>query len=195
MKFLLSLLFFILLPLDAWAFIPHEYPAIYVHMLSLIYCFVALIIVLWAFILRGLYKERRWKYLFLAAIFHAIWNANVIIGRVAEALWIEKSRIIGNTEGWQYFARQITIEGFEYFYYIGRLDFILLDIAMLFFYIWLREHLRKETESHHIFYFLFPGYQATFCSTSLHRQGTRLSGKLFILMPSAEVLTPLSVFW
>ena len=147
---LILLLFLILMPLNAWAFIPHEYPAIYVHMLSLVFCFVALIVVLWAFVRRGLYKERRWKYLFLAAIFHAIWNANVIIGRVAEALWIGKSRIIGNTEGWQYFARQITIEGFEYFYYIGRLDFILLDIAMLFFYIWLREHLRKETESHHI---------------------------------------------
>ena len=99
MKFLLSLLFFILLPFDAWAFVPHEYPAIYVHMLSLIYCFVALLVVLWAFIRRGLYKERRWKYLFLAAIFHAIWNADVIIGRVAEALWIEKSQIIRRYRG------------------------------------------------------------------------------------------------
>ena len=147
---LIPLLFLILMPLNAWAFVPHEYPAIYVHMLSLVFCFVALVVVLWAFIRRGLYKERRWKYLFLAAIFHAIWNADVILGRVSEALWIGKSRIIGNTEGWQYFSRQITIEGLEYFYYIGRLDFILLDIAMLFFYIWLREHLRKESESHHI---------------------------------------------
>jgi signal transduction histidine kinase len=150
MKFFLSLLFFILLPLDAWAFVPHEYPAIYVHMLSLIYCFVALLVVLWAFIRRGLYRERRWKYLFLSAIFHAIWNANVIIGRVAEALWIEKSQIIGDTEGWRYFARQITIEGPEYFYYAGRLDFVLLNVAMLFFYIWLREHLQKESEEHGI---------------------------------------------
>jgi signal transduction histidine kinase len=143
---LIPLLFLILMPLNAWAFVPHEYPAIYIHMLSLVYCFVALIIVLWAFIRRGLYKERRWKYLFLAAIFHTIWNADVIIGRIAEALWIEKSHITGNTEGWRYFARQITIEGAEYFYYAGRLDFILLNIAMLFFYIWLREHLQKESE-------------------------------------------------
>src|SRR4030042_6223421 len=148
MKFLLSLLFFILLPLDAWAFVPHEYPAIYVHMLSLIYCFVALLVVLWAFFRRGLYKERRWKYLFLAAIFHTIWNAAVIIGRIAEALWIEKSQITGNTEGWEYFGRHITIEGAEYFYYIGRLDFILLNAAMLFFYLWLRGHLQKEPEEH-----------------------------------------------
>jgi signal transduction histidine kinase len=119
-------------------------------MLSLIYCFVALLVVLWAFVRRGLYKERRWKYLFLSAIFHAIWNANVIIGRIAEALWIEKSQIIGDTEGWSYFARQITIEGAEYFYYIGRLDFVLLNVAMLFFYIWLREHLPKESEEHGI---------------------------------------------
>ena len=145
-RVLIPLSFLVLMPVNAWAFVPHEYPAIYVHMLSLIYCFVALIIVLWAFIRRGLYKERRWKYLFIAAIFHAIWNANVIIGRIAEAMWIEKSKIIGNTEGWHYFARQITIEGAEYFYYAGRLDFILLNIAMLFFYIWLRENLQKGTE-------------------------------------------------
>ena len=150
MKFLLSLLFIVLFPFDAWAFVSHEYPAIYVHMLSLIFCFVALIVVLWAFIRRGLYKERRWKYLFLSAIFHAIWNADVIIGRIAEALWIEKSQIIGNTDGWHYFARQISIEGAEYFYYIGRLDFILLNTAMLFFYLWLREHLQKEPEEHGI---------------------------------------------
>jgi len=150
MNILLTLLFLILLPFDAWAFVPHEYPAIYVHMLSLIFCFVALLVVLWAFIRRGLYKERRWKYLFLSAIFHAIWNADVIIGRVAEALWIEKSQIIGGTEGWHYFARQITIEGAEYFYYIGRLDFILLNAAMFFFYLWLREHLQKEPEERDI---------------------------------------------
>ena len=149
-KVLIPLPFLILMPLNAWAFVPHEYPAIYVHMLSLIFCFVALIVVLRTFIRRGLYKERRWKYLFLAAISHAIWNADVLIGRIAEALWIEKSQIIGNTEGWQYFTRKITIEGPEYFYYIGRLDFILLNIAMLFFYIWLREHLQKESEGHRI---------------------------------------------
>ena len=150
MKFLLSLLFFILIPIDAWAFVSHEYPAIYVHMLSLIYCFVALLVVLWAFVRRGLYKERRWKYLFFAAIFHALWNANVIIGRIAEALWIEKSQMIGRTEGWHYFTRQITIEGPQYFYYLGRFDFVLLNVAMLFFYIWLREHLQKESEEHGI---------------------------------------------
>jgi len=144
----LSLLVF--MPVNAWAFVPHEYPAIYVHMLSLIFCFVALIVVLLTFIRRNLYKERRWKYLFIAAISHTIWNADVLIGRIVEALWIEKSQIIGDTEGLQYFTRKITIEGPEYFYYIGRLDFILLNIAMLFFYLWLRENLQKEPEERHL---------------------------------------------
>ncbi len=146
---LISLPFLVLMPLNAWAFVPHEYPAIYVHILSLVFLLAALMVVLLAFIRRGLYKERRWKYLFLAAISHAIWNVDVLIGRIAEALWIEKSQIIGNTEGWQYFTRKITIEGPEYFYYIGRLDFILLNIAMLFFYLWLRERLQKEPEERH----------------------------------------------
>jgi signal transduction histidine kinase len=146
MKFLIPFFFFLLLPIDAWAFVPHEYPAIYVHMLSLLYCFVALIIVLWAFIRRGLYKERRWKNLFFAAIFHAIWNANVIIGRIAEAVWIQSSQTTGSAEGWHYFTRTIAIEGSAYFYYIGRFDFILLNIAMVFFYMWLRDHLQDESE-------------------------------------------------
>jgi signal transduction histidine kinase len=146
MRFLLASLFVILLPFDAWAFVPHEYPAIYVHMLSLVFCFVALLVVLWAFIRRGLYREPRWKNLFLAVVFFTVWNADVLIGRIAEGLWIEKSQIIGTAEGWSYFTRQMSLEGPEYFYYMGRLDFILLNIAMLFFYLWLREHLRKDSD-------------------------------------------------
>lgn len=142
-KVLIPLLFFALIPVNAWAFVPHVYPAIYVHMLSLVFYLVALIVVLWTFIRYGLHKERSWKYLFLAVIFFNIWNVNVLSGRLAEALWIEKAQVIGNTAGWQYFARQITIEGPEYLYYVGRLDFILLNIAMLFFYLWLRERLQK----------------------------------------------------
>jgi signal transduction histidine kinase len=187
MIFLLSLLFIILLPFDAWAFVPHEYPAIYVHMLSLIFCFVALLVVLWAFIRRGLYKERRWKYLFLSAVFHAIWNADVIIGRIAEALWIEKSQIIGGTEGWRYFARQISIEGAEYFYYIGRLDFILLNAAMLFFYIWLREHLQKEPEERGISTAVFlPLFPILF---------TEIAGNiLFIVLSSLCLVTSIKLY-
>jgi signal transduction histidine kinase len=46
----------------------------------------------------------------------------------------------------QYFQRDIIIEGplyLLYLYYIGRLDFLLLNVAMLLFYIGLREHLRE----------------------------------------------------
>ena len=145
-KVLSFLLFLVLIPANAWAFVPHEYPAIYVHILSLVFYFVALLVVLWTFIRHGLHKERNWKYLFLAVIFFNIWNVDVLLGRFAEALWIEKAQVIGNTAEWQYFTRQITIEGPEYLYYIGRLDFILLNIAMLFFYLWLRERLQKGIE-------------------------------------------------
>ena len=145
-KVLIPLLFLVLIPANAWAFVPHAYPAIYVHMLSLVFYLVALIVVLWTFIRHGLHKDRSWKYLFLAVIFFNIWNVNVLIGRLAEALWIDKLHVIGNTAGWQYFTRQITIEGPAYLYYIGRLDFILLNVAMLFFYIWLRESLQKGIE-------------------------------------------------
>jgi hypothetical protein len=84
-------------------------------MLSLVFCFIAMVVVLWAFIRRGLYKDRKWRYLFLAVVFFTLWNADVLIGRIAEALWVGTPQITGTAEGWSYFSRQITIEGLAYF--------------------------------------------------------------------------------
>lgn len=144
MKFILSLILFILVPLNAWGYVPHEYPAIYPHQIGCIFYLIALISFLWVIVRNRLHKEKGWRYLFLAVIFFIIWDINIIIGRFVEAWWIEPSQTIGGKEGWQYFTRTIKIENLEYLYYIGRYDFILLNIAMLLFYMGLREHLREE---------------------------------------------------
>lgn len=138
------MLFTLLLPLNAWGYVPHEYPAIYTQQLGRIFLFVAFIFVLWSIVQNNLYKERGWRYFFLSVIFFTIWDLDVFFGRLAEFISIPQT--MGGLEGWEYFSRSVNIERFEYLYYIGRLDFVLLNIAMLFFYLGLREHLRQEKE-------------------------------------------------
>jgi len=144
MRFLSFLLLFILLPLNAWGYVPHEYPAIYTQQLGRIFLFVAFLVVLWSIVQNRLHKQKGWRFLFLSLILFTIWDLDVFTGRIAEFITVPQT--IGNTAGWEYYKRSINIERFEVLYYIGRLDFALLNIAMLFFYMGLREHLREETE-------------------------------------------------
>lgn len=143
------LLLFALFPVDAWGYVPHEYPAIYPQQLGRIFLFGAFLVVLWSIVQNRLHRQKGWRYLFLSVIFLAVWDLNVFVGRIAEFITIPQT--IGGTEGWEYFRRYIRIERLEYLYYLGRLDFVLLNIAMLLFYSGLREHLneeRQKTSSH-----------------------------------------------
>ena len=144
MKFFIVLLFLSLslVPSNAWGYVPHEYPAIYTQQLGRIFLLFAFICVFWVIVRNRLYKQKGWRYLFLSVIFFILWDLDVFIGRMAEFITLPQT--IGITEGWQYFARNIKIERLEYLYYVGRLDFLLLNIAMLLFYMGLKEHLKKE---------------------------------------------------
>ncbi len=142
MKVLIFFVSFLLSTSNAWGYVPHEYPAIYTHQLSRIFLFIAFICVLWAILYNRLHKERGWRYLFLSVIFFIVWDVDVFVGRTAE--FMKLPRTIGSTEGWEYFTRDIVIEGPVYLYYIGRLDFLLLNIAMLLFYVGLRELLKTS---------------------------------------------------
>jgi len=144
MKFVIALLFLSLVPSNAWGYVPHEYPAIYTQQLGRIFLFIAFLVVLWSIVQNRLYKQKGWRYLFLSLIFFTIWDLDVFVGRIAEFIFIPQT--IGSIEGWEYFKRNINVERLEYLYYIGRLDFVLLNIAMLLFYIGLREHLSEEKE-------------------------------------------------
>ena len=144
MKFVGALFLVLFIPFDAWGYVPHEYPAIYPQQLGRIFLFVAFLLVLRSIVRNGLYKQKGWRYVFLSLIFFTVWDLDVFVGRLAEFIAVPRS--IGAAEGWEYFKRSIEIGRFEYLYYIGRLDFALLNIAMLLFYTGLREHLREEKE-------------------------------------------------
>jgi signal transduction histidine kinase len=141
--FIFSLSFF-LFASKAWGYVPHEYPAIYTHQLARIFLLIAFGCVLWAILYNRLHKQKGWRYLFLSVLFFIIWDLDVFVGRIAE--FIKLPRTIGSTEGWEYFTRDIVVEGPIYLYYIGRLDFLLLNIAMLLFYVGLRELLKTSGE-------------------------------------------------
>ena len=144
MKFIGALFLVLFIPFDAWGYVPHEYPAIYPQQLGRIFLFVAFLLVLRSIVRNGLYKQKGWRYVFLSLIFFTVWDLDVFVGRLAEFIAVPRS--IGAAEGWEYFKRSIEIGRFEYLYYIGRLDFALLNSAMLLFYMGLREHLREEKE-------------------------------------------------
>jgi zinc transporter ZupT len=124
MKIFIPLLSLLLIPSKVWGYVPHEYPAIYTHQLSRIFLFVAFICVLLAMVRNHLHKQKGWRYLYFSLIFFTVWDLSVFIARVAK--FIEMPQTIGSMEGWQYFQRKINIEEFEYLYYMGRLDFVLI---------------------------------------------------------------------
>ena len=142
MTLFISLVLFFLIPSNVWGYVPHEYPAIYTHQLARIFLLIAFTCVFWVIIKSRLYKQKGWRYLFISLIFFILWDLDVFFGRIAE--YINLPQTIGSTGGWKYFTRHLIIEGPLYLYYIGRLDFIFLNIAMLFFYIGLKEHLKEE---------------------------------------------------
>ncbi|MCJ7483296.1 MAG: HAMP domain-containing histidine kinase [Thermodesulfovibrionales bacterium] len=144
MKFLAFFLVCIFSPIEAWGYVPHEYPAIYTQQLGRIFLFIALLVVLWSIVHYRLHRQKGWRYLFISLIFFTIWDLDVFVGRLSE--FITMPSTIGGTEGWQYFKRHIEIGRLEYLYYLGRFDFVLLNIAMFFFYLGLREHVSEVQE-------------------------------------------------
>ncbi len=136
--FLLSLI-----PANAWAFVPHAYPGIYIHQMGHVYFFVSCIFIIWTIVHHNLQKAKGWRYILLAELFFALWNLDTFIGHITE-FWIEKTQIIGSREGLDYFFREVAVEGREYIYYITRYEFFLIFSAILFLYLGLREHLKEE---------------------------------------------------
>src|SRR5512139_2326676 len=134
----------VLQAVPVWAFVPHEYPAVYTHQLGNVFYLIALSVVLWSILQNRLQKEKGWRYFFLSVVFFIVWDSAVVLSRVIESGWVEPSQTVGARTGWEYFTRQIQIEGIEYLFYFGRFDFIILNLAMICFYLGLREFLERE---------------------------------------------------
>ncbi len=140
-KILLLSLFFVITPANALgAFLPHDYPAIYIHTIGRFFFFIVMLIIL-LFILRyNLQKERQWKYFFISILFFAVWNIMVFLGRFQEL------QIIGGTEDWQYFERMVLVEETGFLYYLARFDFLMLNAGMFFLYLSLKSNLQRAGE-------------------------------------------------
>jgi len=137
MKRAVVIFFLILQPMNAWGYVPQEYPALYTHQIGRFFLLVAFVAMLSLMVKNRLYLQKGWRYSFYSVIVFILWDVLVFLGRFSD-LWI-----IGQTEGWNYFQRVAVIEGWDYFLYAARKDQILLDHAMLLYYHGLREHRRE----------------------------------------------------
>ncbi|HSW64743.1 MAG TPA: HAMP domain-containing sensor histidine kinase [Dissulfurispiraceae bacterium] len=144
----LYLLILLFLPVEALAYVPHDYPAIYTHQIGNVYYAFACAIFLWTIIHNKLRKEPGWRYIFISISCFLAWILIIFFGRLIEAFVAESVVAMPNesTVGWDYFFRSLQIYGAGYFYYLSRFDFIVLNIAMFFFYRGLREHLNSTEE-------------------------------------------------
>lgn len=131
-------------PENSWAFVAHEYGAIYTHQLGGVFYLISLIAFMWVILRNKLHSQKAWKYLLISVLLLIVWDSLIIISRMIQALLMETPRVVGNKVGIGYFNQQIEIQGWQYVYYFGRYDFIILNLAVFFFYKGLRAHLREQ---------------------------------------------------
>ena len=140
MKRVLTVLAVFILPVNAWGFVPQDYPALYTHEIARVFFFLALVAVLALMVKNRLHRQKGWRFAFYSGLVFILWDALVFLGRFSD-IWI-----IGETEGLRYFQRIVVVDGWDYFFYLARMDQILLDGAMVLFYLGLREHRLKGSE-------------------------------------------------
>lgn len=146
MRFLSALFFLLLLPAPARAFVPHSYSGIIIHQMGHVFFTVSCLFVMWTIYVNQLHKQKGWRFLFLSQLLFVAWNLDTFVGHMTE-YWIEPEQIIGDRTGWGYFERTILLSGRDYWYYLAKLDHLLLVPAMMLFYQGLREHLREERKT------------------------------------------------
>src|SRR5512137_1638835 len=95
MKTTAIILGILLQALPAWAFVPHEYPAVYTHQLGNVFYLIALFVVLWSILQNRLRREKGWRYFFLSVVFFILWDSAVLLSRVIESGWVEPSQTVG----------------------------------------------------------------------------------------------------
>ena len=133
----------LLIPSEALAFVPHSYPGIYIHQMGHLFFVISCVFVIRTIIRNRLQREKGWRYFLYSQAGFILWNIDTFVGHMTE-YWIESAQIIGATAGWNYFMRDILIEGRDYVYYITKYDHFLLVPSMLLFYKGLKEHLNTE---------------------------------------------------
>ena len=125
--FILSLTGLSLIPSQAYAFVAHDYPAIYMHQMGRVFFFVACVFILSAIVRNRLHKERGWHAFCVSLLWFIIWDVDVFVSHFSE-LWV-----VGETNGWNYLRQYVVVEGKDYLLYAGRFDFLFLDLGLFFF--------------------------------------------------------------
>ncbi|HXX81698.1 MAG TPA: hypothetical protein VEI46_09115, partial [Thermodesulfovibrionales bacterium] len=124
---LLLLICLVLIPSQSYAFVAHDYPAIYTHQIGRIFFFVVCVFILVAIVRNRLYKEKAWRSLSISLLWFIIWDIDVFLSRFGELL------VLGETDGWNYLSQYVVVEGKGYLFYMGRFDFLFLDLGLFFF--------------------------------------------------------------
>lgn len=120
-------------PTQAFALVPHDYPALYTNIVGRIFFLVSCLIVIAYLRKNRLHTALGWRQIHHSLIFFNLWNLNMLFARSSE-LWI-----IGEMDGLKYLEQQVFISDLkDYLLYIANFDYALLNIAMLMFYMGLK---------------------------------------------------------
>ncbi|MBF0506010.1 MAG: HAMP domain-containing histidine kinase [Nitrospirae bacterium] len=133
---------FLVLPSSAWAFVSHDYPATFVNEVARIFFLISCVVVLGAMIYNQLHKEKIWQKTVIALLLFILWDIIVFAGQIAEHQ-MAPYQIVGSDIGLDYFRSRIIVSGKGCFFYFARYDYLLIDLAMFFFYAGLRGHLKR----------------------------------------------------
>lgn len=140
MQLLFLTLLFLLTPSTAWAFVPHAYPGEYVNVVARAFFFAAHITAIVLMMRSNLHKQKGWRYFVSAMFIFSIWNIVVFTGRLGEKAF-GAITIVHEVEGWQFFKRVVVIDDtIDFFLYFTHLEQIFLVVALILFYMGLREH-------------------------------------------------------
>jgi hypothetical protein len=126
-------LLYLFLPSPAWAFIPHSDPreAFFIRQFSYLFWALAMLFFIFALRQENLRKHPGFRWLVWSAIFFALWNVDCFIGQLI-ALNVSPQGAPAFTTGND---QNLTATGtWLWFFYITKLDHLLLVPAFFCFY-------------------------------------------------------------
>ncbi|MGC2433202.1 MAG: hypothetical protein WA433_05420 [Desulfobaccales bacterium] len=139
------LLWSMIFPSPALAFIPHWAPkeAFFIRQFSYLFFMVAMIFFIVELKLERSPQQRGFRLLIWASVFFALWNLDCFIGQWL-ALHFE-AQVAPGPQG--FFSQRLSMANLEnWLNYFTRLDHLLLVPAFIFFYLGIREFMRQAQE-------------------------------------------------
>jgi hypothetical protein len=122
---------FIILPSQAWAFIPHWDPqeAFFIRQFSYLFWALAMIFFIFALKQENLVQHRGFRWLVWSGIFFALWNFDCFIGQLIALAIFPQGAAAFTTDD------QIIPGKWTWLFYLTKLDHLLLVPAFFCFYL------------------------------------------------------------